>query len=111
MSDKDEEIHIKPFILLKDIDMETIKEDVNIMNKEFEKRYMGKFIIKENRRIDEAFKSFKGECRSYIIDNYCPHDIDKNLEDIDIDTYQFSDDNIEKGCRGITCEECWDKEL
>ena len=47
IKNENEEIHIKPFILIKNIDMDMIKKDIDNMNKEFERRYMGKFIIKE----------------------------------------------------------------
>lgn len=62
------------------------------------------------KRIDKA-KSFFNEARCEITYNRCPHDMDETLEDYDINTFQFSDLNVEVGCRGITCEECWEKEL
>lgn len=103
-------------------DVETINTALNCItpkSKEFEKRYMGKWIFKnndseDNRRITQALQRFKGECKSYIIDNYCPYDMDKNLEDLDPSTFSYSNEVYvahERGCRGITCEECWDKEL
>ena len=63
------------------------------------------------KRIDKAFSCFKGEARCQIIENHCPYEMDNSLDDYDINTFQFSDTHIEKGCRGITCAECWDKEL
>lgn len=118
MSIEDEEIHIKPFILLEDINIETIKEDVNNTNKEFERIYMGKFIIDKNKkytRIEKALKVLGPKySKSTIQSMFCPHDIiDNTLEELDINTYVFDDPNSRygTGCRGITCEECWDKEL
>ena len=63
------------------------------------------------RRIDKAFQCFKGQYRSEIIDDYCPYEMDDSLDDFDINTYTFSDSSTGHGCRGITCEECWDKEI
>ena len=66
---------------------------------------------KKMTRLEKAFTVFKGEMRSEIVDDRCPHEMDESLEDFDIDTYRFPDDNVERGCRGITCEKCWDKPL
>ena len=60
------------------------------------------------KRIDVGFKLFKHLCREEIIDEHCPYEIDSILPDQDIDTYKFLDGCIERGCRGITCEECWE---
>lgn len=65
------------------------------------------------RRIDKAFEKFTGMARCQIVPTYCPYNVDNSWEDADLDTYQFSDNgcNNERGCRGITCDECWDKEV
>lgn len=60
-------------------------------------------------RIEKALAFFKGVSRCQIIEEYCPFEMDGSLEDYDANTYCFFDDNTEKGCRGITCEECWNK--
>lgn len=61
------------------------------------------------RYIDEGFSKLN-KCRSEIVENYCPSDVEQELPDLDINTYKFEDGDTQKGCRGITCEECWDKE-
>ena len=106
--------------------VETVDKEIkNVLNEsyprssDFQREYMGKWIIKDNdnednRRITKALQRFKGECKSYIIDNYCPYDMDNNLEDLDPSTFVYSNEVYvahERGCRGITCEDCWDKEL
>ena len=63
------------------------------------------------KRIDVGFKLFKHLCRAEIIDEHCPYEIDSILPDQDIDTYRFLDGCTERGCRGITCEECWGIEV
>ena len=63
------------------------------------------------RRIDAAFKKFEGMARCEIIPNCCPCQIDPSLPDVDGNTYVTSDHEDRQGCRGITCEECWDAEL
>ena len=65
-------------------------------------------------RIDAAMDSqmFPQELRSTISSEYCPYEMDSSLENIDMDTYRFSEYNGDDrvGCRGITCDECWAKE-
>lgn len=43
----------------------------------------------------------------YIMD-CCPYFLDCGEDYLDEETKVGDDGNI-KGCRGITCEECWDK--
>lgn len=62
------------------------------------------------RRIDKAFKTFKGMTRCEIVPSCCPYQIDPSLPDLDVNTYKTSDTLNGPGCRGITCEECWDVE-
>jgi hypothetical protein len=65
------------------------------------------------RRIDKAFEKFIGMARCQIVPTYCPCDVDTSWDDVDLDTYRLSGNghyNNESGCRGITCEECWDKD-
>ena len=67
--------------------------------------------------IDKALNSKDnrlGNSRYEIIDNYCPHDFDEKLSRMDHNTYEFKEDldgYLEGGCRGITCDECWNKEI
>jgi len=63
------------------------------------------------KRIDKAFKLLRGKGRDEIITNYCPCILIKSLPDFDIDSYKFEDSCIERGCRGLTCDACWDKEI
>ena len=63
------------------------------------------------RRIDKAFSVFKGKARCEIIPNYCPYNVDPRLPDVDGNTYREETECREQGCRGISCEECWDVEL
>ena len=67
------------------------------------------------KRIDKAFKSFPNKSKCQIVVEHCPYEMDATMEDMDIDTYCFSGQadsgNEEPGCRGITCEECWEKEI
>ena len=63
------------------------------------------------RRIDKAFKVLKDKARCEIIPNYCPYNIDHSLPDVDGDTYREETSCREQGCRGISCEECWDTKL
>lgn len=63
------------------------------------------------RRIDKAFEKFPGQARCEIIPTCCPYQIDHALPDYDVDTFISSDSCNGPGCRGITCEECWDTEL
>lgn len=63
------------------------------------------------KTIERGFTFFKDKARCEIVDNYCPYEMDNMLDDMDLDTYEFVDENTERGCRGITCEQCWDKEL
>lgn len=59
------------------------------------------------RRIDKAFSVFPGMARCEIIPNCCPFQIDPNLPDVDGNTFKTSDTLNGPGCRGISCEECW----
>lgn len=61
-------------------------------------------------RIEMGFKFFKDLIRAEITADHCPHEIDENLPDMDIRTYKLDADVCDKGCRGITCDECWDKQ-
>ncbi|MBQ8044019.1 MAG: hypothetical protein IJ272_07745 [Clostridia bacterium] len=67
------------------------------------------------RRIDKAFRCFPGKLKCQIVAEYCPCEMDSKLEGMDINTYRFSDEagaqDTEPGCRGITCEDCWEKEI
>ena len=63
------------------------------------------------RRIEKAFEVVENLMRCEIIDNFCPDLIDPSLPNFDINTFKHSDDPDGPGCRGITCEECWDMEL
>jgi len=45
---------------------------------------------------------------TYITD-CCPYFLDCGADDLDEDTKVGNYGHI-KGCRGITCEKCWDKE-
>lgn len=63
------------------------------------------------RRIDKAFSVFKGKARCEIIPNYCPYNVDPRLPDVDGNTYREETECREQGCRGISCEDCWDTEL
>lgn len=81
--------------------------NINILGK--------KDLLKIMRRIDKAFKCFAGKLRCQIVEEHCPYDMDASLENMDINTYHFSNEaqaeNTEPGCSGITCEECWEKEI
>ena len=63
------------------------------------------------RRIDKAFEVFNGRARCEIVPNCCPYQIDQSLPDVDGDTFKTSDSLNGPGCRGITCEECWDQKI
>lgn len=65
------------------------------------------------KMIEKGLGVFKESTRSEIIENHCPKDMNKNLEDMDAYTFTFSDvvTGTERGCRGVTCEECWNKEI
>ena len=62
------------------------------------------------RRIDKAFEVFKGKAKCEIVPNCCPYQIDKSLPDVDGNTFKTSDSLNGPGCRGITCDECWEAE-
>lgn len=64
-----------------------------------------------HRRIDKAFSKFKGEARCEIVPNRCPAEVNDSWPDLDVNTYKSSDNLDYHGCRGITCEECWDCEI
>jgi len=67
------------------------------------------------RRIDKAFSHFPDKLKCQIVTEHCPYEMDNNLDNMDINTYHFSDEagaeDPDSGCRGITCEECWEKEI
>ena len=48
------------------------------------------------------------ELDSYL--NYCPYFLDCGKDDMDNDTVKEVYGEMTIGCRGITCEECWNKE-
>ena len=60
-------------------------------------------------------RRFPNKSKCQIVVEHCPYEMDATMEDMDIDTYCFSGQadsgNEEPGCRGITCEECWEKEI
>lgn len=65
------------------------------------------------KRIEKALE-IKGRFSSsaiMIIQNNCPDDMYEDLEGMDCSTAKFGSSIDECGCRGITCEECWNKEL
>lgn len=52
-----------------------------------------------------------------IIEESCPYTVfdaightTEYLNEIDLDTAVFGEDDIVQGCRGITCKECWNQE-
>lgn len=49
-----------------------------------------------------------GESEEFYL-KACPYFLDCGLDDLDEDTKVGDYGNI-KGCRGITCERCWNKE-
>ena len=65
------------------------------------------------KRIEKAQEKIPYLLKSSIIKLFCPYDIDDTLDDSDMSTYRFDDPNsrYKTGCRGITCKECWDKEI
>jgi len=65
------------------------------------------------KRIEKLKEQFSYFSESHLIETLCPYDIDKELENCDKETLRLKHEPpaFKSGCRGITCEECWDKEL
>jgi hypothetical protein len=72
------------------------------------------------KRIDKAFENFPdGICddddkfisKENYINEYCPYNLQVSEEDYDWSKGTVGDSSDIKGCRGITCIECWNKEL
>ena len=64
-------------------------------------------------RLEKAIEISNDTHKQVIIDNHCPSDIDPKLPGYVSNTYIFG---FRKSrflciCSGITCEECWNKEL
>ena len=60
--------------------------------------------------IQEALNKGIADFRTALIEEHCPYEVNKNLPDFDINTYKVKEfEWQERGCRGITCEDCWEK--
>jgi len=60
--------------------------------------------------IQKALNSGLVNCRQQLIDECCPYDVDRTMPDVDFNTYKTKESKKqERGCRGMTCEECWEK--
>ena len=71
------------------------------------------------KRIDMAYEQYpdrivveKGKVLTsdMMVEDCCPYFLDCGEDDLDEATKVGVYGDI-KGCRGITCEQCWDKEL
>jgi hypothetical protein len=59
--------------------------------------------------LEKAFEIEKGQIeKNQIVETNCPYDYNLGL-DLDSD-YAYNKDLKITGCRGISCEECWNKE-
>ena len=71
------------------------------------------------KRIEKAYIDYpdgvviekdNGLMKNSNIEDFCPYDLDCSEDVLDENTKVGEYGNI-KGCRGITCEQCWDKEF
>ena len=61
----------------------------------------------DGERIDKALEIMKDKTREEILEKYCPHDTILRLPNMDGNTWDAS----VPGCRGISCEECWNVDV
>ena len=63
------------------------------------------------KRIERAIERENKKLKDRIIIGSCPCYIDNELPDLDDEIKMFNSDGNIIGCRGITCEECWNQEI
>ena len=59
------------------------------------------------KRIDKALSIMKGKTKEEILGKYCPGDAIITWPNFDGATW----DQDKHGCHGVSCEECWNKEV
>ena len=63
-------------------------------------------------RLEKAVEVLKEHQTERIVRQLCPECIDKELPYCDKNTFtRYTNYTEGTGCRGITCEQCWNKEL
>ncbi|MCR3759202.1 hypothetical protein KYB31_09390 [Clostridium felsineum] len=61
--------------------------------------------------LEKAFEAEKEPIKKErIVEAYCPYDYGLGL-DLDSQTVKLNEYTDATGCRGITCKECWGKEI
>lgn len=64
--------------------------------------------------LEKAIKDNKKEIIQAFIENHCPKKISDKYIDMDESSLICENDYLQsdiKGCRGITCEECWNQQV